>query len=233
MLAKRGWWGGFMWEEKTKNSEWPPWTSNLLTISLVEKIKNNARLKKFKKGETIYNEGDFGDKMYLLTKGRVEISLIAPDGRKKIVAIHEPYCLFGETALDGSPYVAGAEAMCEIEAFVIDSKKFLEMVASDTDLLQVLLRTMILKMRTLGWQIGQQSFDDVGDRIESLLNALVNDFGKQQNEGIILELPLTHQLIAELIGSSRVRVSQKMVELYQQKKVTKVKRKFIFPPDFR
>jgi len=225
--------GGIMQEEKAKNSEWPPWTSNLLTPSLVEKIKSNARLKKFQKGGTIYNEGGFGDKMYLLTKGRVEISIFAVDGRKKIVAIHEPYCLFGEMALDGSPYVAGAEAMCEVEVFIIDSKKFLEMVASDTNLLQALLRTMILKMRTLGWQISQQSFNDVGQRTENLLNALASNFGQTQKEGIILELPLTHQLIAELIGSSRVRVSQKIGELYQQKKFTKIKRKFIFPPDFR
>ncbi len=61
------------------------------------------------------------------------------------------------------------------------------------------------------------------DRVERFLFGLYTNFGQEEDDYLQVNLPMTHQLIADVVGSSRVRVSQVLSELSREEKI-KMKR---------
>lgn len=206
--------------------EWPPWTPDKLADNdqFVNYIIRANPVKKLNKGEVIYRQGQDGEIFYLLLEGRVEVSLVNHEGRKKIICIHEPRCLFAETILDGYQYLVTATCLTPVKVAAINRSSVLNW---DIHMLMALVNTLCWKSRINILQLAEQTFDEVGERVEDLLLGLGNKFGTSDSEGVHVELPLTHQLIADIVGSSRVRVSQALGEMTKKRRLAMSKHKFI------
>lgn len=198
-------------------NEWLPWTSNKLDDNLVESILRSNPLKEFVKGDIIYWQGKQNNKFYLLLEGRVEISSVNVDGRKRIVSIHEPRCFFGETILDGFPNVLTATCLTAVKAAELDKN---DIIHFDKQLLLAIIYSMSWKSRILINVLGDQTFDEVENRVQDLLLGLSDKFGKADENKVVVNLPLTHQLIADIVGSSRVRVSQTLGSMAKKRKLS-------------
>lgn len=198
------------------NKEWLCWSSNELNDKIVEKILTSCPIRSFSKGEFVYRQGEKKDVCFLLLKGRVEISSENEDGHRKVFSIREPRCFIGITTLDGSSSLVNAlclEAVTVAVISITDINKF------DRETLLYLLFSLIQMNKQLTSQLNGQTFDDVENRVENLLVTLSATLGKHDADSVVVTVPLTHQLISEIVGSSRVRVSQILGELNKSGKL--------------
>lgn len=196
-----------------------PWTKNMVDDDLIAVILQKTHKQKFQKGQMIFQQEEESNLFYLLLEGRIEISIHNHDGRKKTIAIHEPRIFFGELIYDRQPRLSTATCLTDVTVAVLDTDMSLGSKYYDEQLKNSLLYFASIKLRMQMSQLSALVFNEVEDRVESLISGLCANFGEDNEKYVQANLPLTHQLIADLVGSSRVRVSQILSDLYKQDKI--------------
>lgn len=199
-------------------SLWAPWTSSMIDDSVIESIRPLMHIRHFAKEKIIYCQGDNHPLIYILLEGIIEISDINVDGRKRIITIHEAKCIFGETILAGSGYSSTVTCLTPVTAGIIDISK-IDWAGRNSQFLLAVIYSLTKKLIITGSQLRMQSFD-VTERVEGLLIALAKQYGHISKNEIRLQLPLTHQMIADIVGSTRARVSQSLGNLRKKKNIS-------------
>lgn len=203
------------------------WTKNQLDDLFVEKIMHNHKLKTFKEKEIIYWQGKNNNYFYLLLEGLVEISMITSNGRKKIIHIHEPRCFFGETILDGKPNHLTATCLTPVKVIAINKDEVIN--SNDKELWFKIILSFCAKNRNMVKLIEEQGFKEIDERVEDLLEVLSYKLGMNYpNDYIYVKIPLTHQLIADFVGASRVRISQIIRKMTKEGRLHLKRKYFIF-----
>src|SRR6185436_5825597 len=93
----------------------------------IEALEGALRIRRFRKGETVFHQGDPGDALFILASGSVKVVLPSDEGAEPaIVAILGPGEFFGELAiLDGAPHSATIVAIEPTETLVLNREAFL------------------------------------------------------------------------------------------------------------
>jgi len=95
----------------------------------LERLASTTSIRKLRKGEALFQEGDEANGFYLLTDGRIKVFKITPDGREQILHFISPGETFAEVALfSGSTYPAGAQSLEASEAVFFPRRDLLGMV---------------------------------------------------------------------------------------------------------
>lgn len=205
------------------DKKWVPWTANMVDDELVAVILEKIRPIEYKKGQTIFHQGENSDNYFLLLNGRVEVSMSNNQGKKKIISIHEPKCFFGEIIMDKAPRLASAVCLTNVTVAMLNTSFSLGSEYLDKKLFMSLFYSTNFKLRIQLLQLSEHVFDEVEDRVEKLLLGLCSNFGQETDKHSFIDLPVTHQMIADIVGSSRVRVSQIISDLSKKEKI-KLKR---------
>lgn len=159
-------------------------------------------------GAILYHQGDLSHVFYYLDRGRVKVSILREDGSEKVLAIHEPGSLFGESAaFDSRPYFATCTSLEQSVVYVIRVEDVLSLMASDPGVARSIGRSLAQKMRLLTYHVADLTFLDSFSRVAHFLLKLGQDFGISTPAGKRLAVSLTHQDIANLTGTSRVTVT--------------------------
>ncbi|NLI92922.1 MAG: Crp/Fnr family transcriptional regulator [Peptococcaceae bacterium] len=146
------------------------------------------------------------------------------DGQKKIFNIFEPRIMFGESNLVGFPNLLTFTCLTPVKVVAIRKQ---DIYNWDKQMLFTIIHILLCKLRTVGNQLTNQIFDNVEDRIENLLFELAKLYGKSHSESLTIEVPITHQVIADIVGTSRVRVSQSIAKMTREGKLSMNGKKFI------
>lgn len=211
-----------------ENEKYVPWTTNMIDEDLVEKILQIYPKKNYTKGQMVYEQGEISNKIYLLLKGRVEVNMISKGGKKIIFGIHEPKCLFGELILDNSPRLTTAICLTDVTVAVLDNSLILGSDYHEKKLYKALLYSTGYKLKTQIQQLSEQLFEEAEERVENLLLGLCKNFGQEKSGYIEVDIPLTHQTIADLTGCSRPTVSLILKDLSRRKNIRMERNKLIF-----
>ena len=141
------------------------------------------------KGQTIIEEGLAGDYMYVIVEGQVKVTKLSGDGREKILGLLGPGDFFGEMSLlDNSVRAASVKSMAETRILALS--------------------------RQIDEQASSLSFQRVKERTQGLLTRMAT--GAPGAEGRMMTPPLTHQQIADMIGTSRETVTRIVKRLKQE-----------------
>lgn len=117
-----------------------------LDIDLREKLIENMSIEKFKKGSLVFNEGDEGDKIYIVDIGQVAIkkSIDWATGKEFLIDYCQSGDFFGEMAvLENKKRSARAEATEDTQLIVISGNIFLELMKNNPDTFVKLLFSML------------------------------------------------------------------------------------------
>lgn len=144
------------------------------------------------------------DAFYIVRAGQVKVMLIAEDGREVVLSLVREGDFFGEmTLLDDEPYAASVIAMEDTRLLVLRRDEFRRSIHSLPEMSFGLLRALCGRLLEADHKIGGLMLLDVSGRVAHLL--LEQD---ARTEGaVITDLP-THQVIAQMVGSSRESVSR-------------------------
>ena len=171
--------------------------------------------RRFPNNKTIVEEGLPGDYMYVIREGRVKVTKLSGDGREKILSILEPGDFFGEMSLlDREPRSASVKALSETRILALARNDFLNLLRKSSDLAMAVIQELTRRVRAIDEQASSLSFQRVEERTKGLLRRQAReDIGV---EGRYVTPALTHQQIADMIGTSRETVTRVVKDLKEQ-----------------
>lgn len=180
-------------------------------------LEDSLKIQKVKKREIIFNEGDKSEWLYVLINGKVKISKIAKDGREIILEIIDEKDFFGALAvIKGIPYPANAVALEDCEVGKIPSRIFLSVVKKYPNIESEILYHVTTRLKSGIESLKNIAIEDVASRIVYQLINLANRYAKNTPEGILIDLRITKQQLAEMTGTTvetAIRVISKLKKL--------------------
>lgn len=147
--------------------------------------------------------------LYLLKRGRVRIYRVRPDGREITLAVLGDGNVFGATgSIDLSGRDTYAETMAEALICAMQLADVEALLRSRPEVAMRLVHLLSERVQELEGMVSNLTQVEVGCRILFLLVSLAKDFGAPGPEGFTrLDVPLTHEDIATMIGSTRETVT--------------------------
>lgn len=153
----------------------------------------------------LIQEGDPGESLYLLRKGRAKVYLGNDGGREVIVAILGPGDFFGELALiDDAKCSANVMTLEESEFVSIGKREFRQVLASSSGMAIHLLKALTSRLREADLQIEALALKDVQARVVQALESLAEPDGNER----VIPARITHRDIAAMVGASREVVTR-------------------------
>lgn len=181
-----------------------------LATSLIERC--------FAKGTVIIEEGLPGDYMYIIREGRVKVTMASGDGRERISSLLGAGDFFGEMALiDLRPRSASATALEPTTLLSISRMTFLDLLRHSSELSMEVICCLARRLREADEQATSMCFLGVKDRTRHAIESLVRSGGRSFPRS--WSSPVTHQQIAEVVGSSRETVTRAIQELKREGEV--------------
>lgn len=182
----------------------------------------------FERGKTIFFPGDPAERVYVLIKGAVRLSRLYEAGEEITVALLRENSVFGVLSLitgHRSDRFYHAVAFTPVELLSLPIEQVEKALKEDPELSIVMLRGLSSRILQTEMMIETLAHRDMGSRLVSFLLILCRDFGIPGTEGVTIDLKLSHQAIAEAIGSTRVTVTRLLGDLRQEKMISIYKKK--------
>lgn len=175
----------------------------------VQNLINQMETVRFPRGTTIFEEGEPGDRLYIITAGKIKLARHAPDGRENLLTVMGPSDMFGELSIfDPGPRTSSAVCVTEVTAATMNSEMLRQWVADHPAIAQQLLRVLARRLRRTNANLADLIFTDVPGRVAKTLLQLANRFGVQEGGALRVNHDLTQEEIAQLVGASRETVNK-------------------------
>jgi CRP-like cAMP-binding protein len=178
-----------------------------VSTEILESIASLLIERRFPKHKTIVEEGALGDYMYIISEGCVKVTKLSGDGREKILELLDVGDFFGEMSLfDDAPRSASVKAMSDVRIMALARNDFLRLLGSSPGLALSVIQELTRRLRQVDEQASSLSFQRVKERTMGLLVRLAKE--ASSHEGRRKTPVLTHQQIADMIGTSRETVTR-------------------------
>ncbi|QRV02093.1 Crp/Fnr family transcriptional regulator [Arcanobacterium phocisimile] len=166
-----------------------------------------------KRGESLFHEGDSGDRLYVVTDGKVKLSHTADDGRENLIAVLGPGEIIGElTLFDLGARSSTVTAIAATSLLSLSHKDMMTYIDSHPAMAKSMLRELARRLRTTNQQMADLVFSDVPGRVAKALLDLAERFGERTQEGIYVAHDLTQEELAHLVGASRETVNKSLAD---------------------
>jgi CRP/FNR family transcriptional regulator len=200
---------------------------SLLTEKELKLIDDIAADKNLKKGEYIFFEGESGDKFFIIKDGQVKLTKMIKNGDEQILNIFSSNDIIAEiVAFDKGNYPASAITMTDTTVIVFDQSELENLILKHPSIGIKLLREMSGRLRKAQKNVRDLALKDSSARVAGLLIFLSEKYGKTQNDNVVLDISLTQQELASMIGSSRETVSRVLGQ-FESEDLIKTSRKKI------
>lgn len=172
--------------------------------------------KRYHAGQVIFQRGDPGSSLLLITSGQVRIALTSSAGKEVLLTLLGPGDFFGDLALlDGEPRSADALAHTECELWSLQRTEFLGFLEAHASVAKDLLSIMSHRLRRNADLIEEVAFLDVGARLARLLLSLMAERGSRSEDRVVIAGKLTQSDLANMVGATRESVN-KWLATYQR-----------------
>lgn len=185
------------------------------------------------KGQFLFRQGEDHRTVYLIKSGKLKLIQNTEDGREIIISIVGPGEVLGETALFQDHELHFSAVALENARLCGFSRQDLEMVIQRNPGFAVkIISHLARKLNTMMQQVSETSGVSVKEKLLRLLIRLANEYGKVASDMTIIELNITQQEMGNLIGASRVKVSQVLSGLRDAGIVSKHGKYYTIKTDF-
>jgi CRP-like cAMP-binding protein len=138
------------------------------------------------RGEVLFAEGDQGDRLYVISEGKIKLGRTSSDGRENLLAILGPGEMFGELSLfDPGPRTATATSVGDSALIGLSNDALPAWLLQHPEVAAQLLRALARRLRR---------------------------FGRRTSEGILVAHELTQEELAQLVGASRETVNKALAD---------------------
>lgn len=157
-------------------------------------------------GQALFIQGDPGDRVFGVLSGKLEISLLASDGRKLVANIETAESLVGEiAALDGGPRSASVTCLSDCSVVSLSRTQMLDRLDRSPALSHAIIAHLCGRLRWMSDEVGDQALLSLDRRLAKRVLLLA---------GIIAEptgwIIVSQQEIAEFLGATRESVNKSL-----------------------
>ena len=171
----------------------------------INDLENVAMKRAYPKNTVLVTKGDKSDQLFVVLKGKLKVAVTDASGKEIIMSLLGPSDYFGEIAvIDGESRSATIMTTQASEVLTISRNDFHRTLMSNPELMFELLKVLARKVRIATDKLESLAFEDVYGRLVKLLIQLA----RPHKDLWIVEDRLTHQEIANMIGSSREMVTR-------------------------
>jgi CRP-like cAMP-binding protein len=169
------------------------------------------------KGEIIFQEGEPGDRMYVILEGKVKLGQSSNDGRESLLAILGPGEMFGELSLfDPGQRTSTATALTDAVILALSNEQLRPWLAGRPEVAAALLQALARRLRRTNEAMADLVFSDVPGRVAKALMDLGEKFGEVTGEGLMVTHDMTQEELAQLVGASRETVNKALADFAQR-----------------
>lgn len=169
------------------------------------------------KGQTLFEEGEPGDRLYVILDGKVKLGHSSPDGRESLMAVLGPGEMFGELSLfDPGKRAATATALTDASVLELRNEQLMPWLAGRPEVAAALLQALARRLRRTNEAMADLVFSDVPGRVAKALMDLGEKFGTVTPEGLLVTHDMTQEEIAQLVGASRETVNKALADFTQR-----------------
>lgn len=174
--------------------------------SLFSETKNSKAIK-IGKHNHVYTVGDERETVYFIEKGQIKLVMTSSGGKECMLAIHGPGDVFGELCLSGlGGRLETATAMEDSSLKEIPCGKFLQRLAEDS-LLEGFVKYLTVRVADQQQVIANLVTVDSEQRLGTTLLQIARKFGKKDPRSIRIEVRISHEELAAMVGTTRPRIS--------------------------
>lgn len=199
-----------------------------LPDDLLADLSGRMVRRRYRKDSVVFVQGEYGTRCYVILSGSVKIGAYAPDGREAVLAVLGPGDVFGELSLfDDAPRSADATAIEKVELLSLDNQALTEAVRAHPELATSLLRVLSRRLRLANERFQDAAFFDVTGRIARRLADLSAQHGVGAPEGVLVDVPLSQEALANMIGATRESVNKALAGLTRRGLVRREGRRYV------
>ena len=161
------------------------------------------------KGEFYFHQGEPASSFYILAKGQVKLTQLTPEGHQIIIKVLGPGDGMGIiVALSGMNYPVAAEVVEESLAFGWNQQVIRELMLRYPQLALNSMEMIARRFAALQDRLHEMATQRVEQRVARTLLHLVRQFGKKVDTGVLIDMPLSRQDLAEMSGTNIFQVSR-------------------------
>lgn len=175
----------------------------------IQEIVQASHVRKLPSGEYYFFEDEPADTAYVLLEGKVKLTQVTPDGQQIILGYLSPGRVFGIIAvLKKVKYPVTAEAVGQCKALAWDQKTMTKLMERYPRIALNALYIMSGQIREFQNRVRDLSTKRVETRIARAVLRLARQSGKKIDSGVLIDLPLSRQDLAEMSGTTLYTVSR-------------------------
>lgn len=173
--------------------------------------------RKYEKGELIIMEESYLENLIIIDKGKVKVFRYTIEGKEQILYIFDQGDFFGEkNLLNNQQSTYNVEALETTYICMINKNDFQKLLFNYPKIGIKIIEELCTRMDKIESSVQNMGTKNVEWRINSLLLEFAERYGKKHPSGIIVELPLSREGIANYIGTARETVSRKLSVLQDE-----------------
>ncbi len=208
------------------------------------KVLDKEALRRLSQKSTVYklrrhghsrSEFPVEGKVYIIDRGRAFLSYIDEHGKKIIFDVLSSGDIFGNLDFNDKNFSSDSffiEPFGETTICEINSEDFREILKENPEFTLSLLSNIFNRLTSMEHKLGTLAFSDIKVRLIAQLLEISQKYGKEENNEIKVGIRLTHERLAEMIGSARETVSETISYLRKRGIISHDKKKnFILHKD--
>jgi len=167
--------------------------------------------RRYQRGDLIFQKDDPGQTLFIVASGSVRIYVPSSQGADLTLAVLGPGNFFGDLSLlDGRPRSASASALTDTSVVALERSDFVALVRSRPEAAMSVLATVASRLRETDEMASDLAFLDVGGRLAKKLLDLAATNGVRRRDGVLLDMSLTQEELANMIGVTRESVNRNL-----------------------
>jgi CRP/FNR family cyclic AMP-dependent transcriptional regulator len=165
-------------------------------------------------GQLLFSEGEPCHGLHIIARGKIRIFKTSAGGREQVLAVNVPGESVAELPVfDGGTYPASAVAIEDAEIAFISQRDFHTFCLEHPEVALKVLAVVGARLRRLVGIIEELSFTTIRQRLIAVLVKLAESEGRNTARGIEIQLPASHQELANQLGTVRELISRNLMRL--------------------
>ncbi len=175
----------------------------------LEQVVAAAHTRSVEREGFFFHQGDAATALYVITAGQARLLQLAPDGNQVLLNYVSAGGMFGGIAFLGeATYPVSAQAVSDCTAATFDGETMARLMQRYPQLAFNAMQHMAVRIQELQDRVRELATERVERRIANTLVRLAQQTGKKTAEGVLIDLPLSRQDVAEMTGTTLYTVSR-------------------------
>jgi CRP/FNR family transcriptional regulator, cyclic AMP receptor protein len=174
--------------------------------AFLARVGDGRNLAKYRKGQIVFSQGEIGDAVFYIRKGKVKVTVVSEQGKEAVVAILGTEEFFGEGCLAGQAQrMSTVTAMTDAVIVRLEKAAIVRLIHREPAFSEMFIAHLLGRTIRVEADLVDQLFNSSEKRLARMLLLLAN-FGKETRpEPVIAKI--SQETLAEMIGTTRSRVS--------------------------